>query len=215
MPDMAVFFHENLEVHPRRFDRHQWDWQIKQGPDQKNWAYVSIYPSREHALQRYSQLTVDRYAFYSEEDIRNYFVEWELDHILICLPPLYDPMPEVPDTGDKALDVWELFKKVGDYCGFKTVTKAAGTKPKENYLISLDAIAIAKAAGYYTYPRQAQIILDTLLAAGQSYYREAELNALMHDLVARRIIKTRQDPWRIFQFYRPQFIDAQLIERGS
>ena len=210
----CVVFHQNMEVHPRRFNREQWDWAIKQGPDQKNWALVTILPSREHCIARYSEYCADE-AFYDSEDVRKYFVDWELEHILICLPPLYDPMPTVLDTGDKALDVWELFLTVGDRVGFKQVTTAAGTKPKENYTINLDAIKVVKAGGYYSFPRQAQQILDSLIHAGLSYYKEADLERHMADLVASRTIKTRQEPWRIFQFYRPQFLDAGLVERGS
>lgn len=44
---------------------------------------------------------------------------------------------------------------------------------------------------------------------GQTYVTEAVLKAYVIDHAA--VLKTRQDPWRIFQYYRPQLIKAKLI----
>jgi hypothetical protein len=66
-----------------------------------------------------------------------------------------------------------------------------------------------------SYPKQARIILDTLARQESPYILEADLMKLMNYLVVQGKLKTKQDSWRIFQYYRPQFLDAGLLVRGD
>lgn len=51
---------------------------------------------------------------------------------------------------------------------------------------------------------QAIQILDALVNLGQTTYTETELQQVVK-------VKTKQDPWRIFQYYRPKMISCRIL----
>lgn len=52
---------------------------------------------------------------------------------------------------------------------------------------------------------QAKQILDALAAIGKTRYVETELQQTVK-------VKTKQDPWRIFQYYRPKMIACRVLK---
>lgn len=208
----CLVIHKHPVIHPDRFNQAYYDYVVRT-PAELNYSPVVGFTSRELAVSTYSE-NILRELLCKPEDIERAWDPGWIEFVRDHLPALFDPMP-VPQRTDKPHeDLWHLCRTVARvYTDEGHV--AANTKPKHNYAIALDRVKAAKAAGYVGYPRQAQQILNALIARDKAISLESDLEQMMNELVANRTIKTKQDPWRLFQFYRPQFIDDSLIQRGG
>ena len=56
---------------------------------------------------------------------------------------------------------------------------------------------------------QARACLDLFLKQGLDHVSEAKMREIVID--GAHLLKTRQDPWRIWQYYRPQLIKARFL----
>lgn len=212
--DGCLILSKHPVIYPSVFDERQFEY-VRDHPEEKNFSPVVMFKTAEDCEIRYGSVTARRELMFNVEDLTARFDESAIEHVRSHLPLLFDPEPDVPDTGRLAEDTWALMVRVARRYGYTQVTVEAGTKAGDNYRIELDLIQAAKLGEYRGYPRQAAIILDALLRAGQQYYHEEDLLLLMNQLVGSGTIRTRQDPWRIFQYYRPQMIDDNIIIRGG
>jgi hypothetical protein len=55
-----------------------------------------------------------------------------------------------------------------------------------------------------------EFFIDEFLETGSLYVTEARMQNLVNDRAEE--LRTRQDPWRIFQYYRPELIQCKLIK---
>lgn len=71
---------------------------------------------------------------------------------------------------------------------------------RQGFLVDLNT---AKTAIEEKMPKQAKVIVQCLIKAGYDFYTETEMRQLMLQAQADRVLKTKQDPWRILRYYRP------------
>jgi hypothetical protein len=64
------------------------------------------------------------------------------------------------------------------------------------------------------YNKQAKTVFVALLENGRQFLTEEDIKKLIYSLVAERKLLTKQEPWVIFQYYRPQFIKDGYVIRG-
>ena len=55
-------------------------------------------------------------------------------------------------------------------------------------------------------------ILGGISESGNSEFQESELKTLINELAESGKLKTRQNPWRIFQYYRANMISAGICK---
>ena len=66
-----------------------------------------------------------------------------------------------------------------------------------------------KNRGLYKLPPQATACLELFLSEGTNEVTETRMKELIME--KREVLNTKQDPWRIFQYYRPQLISHRYI----
>lgn len=122
--------------------------------------------------------------------------------------------PDLPT--DKFCDeLWKFMQRVGDRISGVSIHQ---TKSREHYEIKKDVISVlmADADGFKkSFPKQCRQIIEAIAELANPFVLEEELKQLMTTLVAYGKIKTKQNPWTLMQFYRPQLIEAGLIVRGG
>jgi hypothetical protein len=138
---------------------------------------------------------------------------------------------------DLSMEVWEELCLLADDRREAPVTvgkrtsdgvavKKRGRKPqnlgKRKYRIILPEELIGKEKKELTNwcpctTRQAikvwEFFVDEYLSTGSLFVTESRMQDIVNDRQAE--LQTRQDPWRIFQYYRPELIQCQLIKLES
>lgn len=125
---------------------------------------------------------------------------------------------EAPDVDTETLAklFWQLLQDVGDRVRAPQIRVESGKK-KDHYelkLLSMREFADSEEFKS-TYNKQARTLFLALLDADKQFMTEDEIRKLVLGLVASRQLKTKQDPWVVFQYYRPQFIRDSFILRGG
>lgn len=126
----------------------------------------------------------------------------------------YSPEPPDVDTETFVKLLWEFIQDVGDRI---SAPRMESTKTKENYefkLGDMNNLALDEEAFKEKYNNQARTVFMALLNNGKQFMNEEDIKRLILTLVAQRALKTKQEPWVIFQYYRPQFIKDGYIVRG-
>lgn len=131
---------------------------------------------------------------------------------------LEDYSPEPPDVGTEEFCklFWEFLQDVGDRL---IAPQMSGTKAqtKEKYELKLAAmhqLMDDEEAFKEQYNNQARIVFRALFDHGKQFLNEDEIKRIIFTLVAERKLKTKQEPWVIFQYYRPEFIRDGYVIRG-
>ena len=143
------------------------------------------------------------------------FTEWR--HPRTALGPFLETDHHAPDCGtEELLDrMWDMIQR---RCDRVLGPMGSEVRRKTFYEINLDYLRpLAENVAVYkaTFNRQARTILSELVSRGKRYYEEEEFRLMMNELVASRTLKTKQDPFLIFQYYRPTFIDYGIVSRGG
>lgn len=140
-------------------------------------------------------------------------VSWQMSGSAIG--KIEDYSPEPPDCGTEAFSklLWEFIQDVGDRL---SAPRMVSDKTKEHYELKLGLMRDAVENGTVadTYNKQARTVFHALLNSGKQFLSESEIKQLIYRLVADRQLKTKQEPWVIFQYYRPQFIKDGYVIRG-
>jgi hypothetical protein len=129
----------------------------------------------------------------------------------------YDP----PDCGTEEFVklLWQLLQDVGERLSVPNTggSKNDVTATKENYEFKLGLMSelIFGEDFKNTYNNQARIVFQALWEKNEQFLDEDQIKKLIYTLVANRQLKTRQKPWVVFQYYRPQFIKDGFIIRGK
>lgn len=123
---------------------------------------------------------------------------------------------EIPDLGTEAFtkELWNLIQRVGDRIIRLSVTQ---TRSKDHYELNLTKMRelVASEGFKKMYPKQCRVIIERLSRYDSPYQLESELERMMKNLFVSGQIKTKQDIWLIFQYYRVQLIKDGLVTRGS
>lgn len=127
----------------------------------------------------------------------------------------YDPTPPDVSTETFSRLLWDFIQDVGDRLSTPRMDNTG--KTKENYELRLNEMArLASNDKDFEdkYNKQARTVFTALLENGRQFLTEDEIKKIILLLVADRKLKTRQKPWVIFQYYRPQFIKDGYVIRG-
>ena len=60
-------------------------------------------------------------------------------------------------------------------------------------------------------PKQAKDLAHIVKAELRSRWTEPELKQVIHAAARSGALKTKQDPWRIFQYYRSHLLNAGIL----
>jgi hypothetical protein len=140
---------------------------------------------------------------------------WQLPKTAIGKLEDYDPEPPDCGTEEFAKRFWEFVQDVGDR--LSTPRMAVMGNPKENYqlrVVEMTKLSGDEEAFKNKYNKQARTVFRALLDTGKEFLTEEEIKKAIYRLVAERALKTKQEPWVIFQYYRPQFIKDGYVVRG-
>jgi len=139
---------------------------------------------------------------------------WRLPKTAIGNLDEYKPVAPDCTTLELAELLWEMLQDVGDRL---TAPRMETTKTKENYefkLGDIHALISDEEKFKEKYNKQARTVLSAIYENRQQFMNEEQIKKLIYELVASRALKTKQKPWVIFQYYRPEFIKDGYIVRG-
>lgn len=173
--------------------------------------YQHVYKSANDFRVKHDHLTLER--CWAE---LHKMVSWRFPKTAVGKIEDYSPEPPDVDTETFARMLWEFIQDVGDRL---RAPQMSGTKSqtKENYELKLGDMQklISDTDAYKEqYNNQARIVFSALVDNGEQFLGEDQIKRLILSLVVERKLKTKQEPWVIFQYYRPQFIKDGYIIRG-
>lgn len=192
----ALRLHPSLDAAKHSISPHSWPLHIYRSP-------LDFKHRHDHfALERFWNLVYKNCL-------------WRMPRL--ALGNLEDWEPQGPDlpTEEFSYKLWEFFQAVGDRVTKLSIHK---TKSRFHYELHLDKmrkLASDEVLFKQTYNKQQRVIFTRLCQMQSPYMMEIDLKKMMLELLASRLLKTKQDSWLIFQYYRPQFIKDGFISRGS
>lgn len=105
--------------------------------------------------------------------------------------------------------LWALIQEVADRVRSISLINELD---EDLFVIRLDRMTNEEGlATIGAYNRQKQIVANGLIEFGKSKATELELTEMMRDLVTRGILKTKQEPMRIFKYYAPELGDDGFL----
>lgn len=192
---------------------------------QKPWVDARVYLDGHHATNIHGKNARGRVLFASAEELAKRWRPALLrDYIkdLLAEPILYntslaktkgelfiEPQEWPTDGKDLAYLLWEVIMVYGD----RVQGVPDSPEQDDRYTIFIDKLkANAELKPKWNMKqKQARQLLQMLLLNGHGAVREPELQAMVKNLVKTGVLKTKQDPWRVFMFYAPQFMDHGYI----
>lgn len=190
---------------------------------------VRLCPSLDYATQTLSSKSAAQHIYKSPNDFRtrhdhhslesfwvllHKHVSWGFPKTAVGSLENYSQQP--PDVGTEEFCklFWNFIQDVGDRL---VAPQQEVQRSKEHYELRLSKMKeLIESEDYKkTYNNQARTVFETLYQENKQFLVEDEIRSLILGLVAARRLKTKQDPWVIFQYYRPQFIKDGFIVRGK
>lgn len=195
-----------------------------------NTGMARLCPTLDFARNTVAASTFDRHVYKSPNDLRvrhDHFAlesawktlhksaSWKLSSTAIGRVEDYPETPPDLPTEEFAKQLWEFIQDVGDR--LKVVNLDTTIKVKENYELKLGPMG--KLIGDWetfkkTYNNQARAVFCALYEYQEQFLTEDQIRKIIYNLVVERKLKTKQEPWIIFQYYRPQFIKDGYVIRG-
>jgi len=190
---------------------------------------VRLCPSVDFAKQSISASSFNKHLYKSPNDFRqrhdhatlencwrllHKHVSWQFPKTAIGSIDSYSDVP--PDTGteDFCNLFWDFIQDVGDRLQAPQVKTDREKDHYELVIGKMTALVNDLEVFKLTYNKQARTVFKALLDTGKQFLTEEEIKKLIYGLVAQRQLKTKQEPWIIFQYYRPQFIKDGYVVRG-
>lgn len=191
---------------------------------------IRLHPTLEAARQHLSIHTFATNVYKSPLDFQKRFDHDDLEGFWtrICALadwrwPKYAKGPRLehqdyqfPDCGTEAFtkELWALIQRVGDRVVRLSITQ---TRSKDHYQLNIPKMKALIASENYkkSYPKQCRAIIERMSEYDSPFQLESELERMMKALVVYGKIKTKQDAWLIFQYYRKQLMDDGLFSRGN
>jgi len=127
-------------------------------------------------------------------------------------PPHFEPMPDdlMGSRIDAANWLWLLLQQVADR--IEQTTSINEVADDDQFTIRLDRMTLPENMEIIAkFNKQKRQICEELIKFGRTRAVETELKDMMHQAVREGIIKTKQDPWRIFSYYAPELGDIGFL----
>lgn len=191
---------------------------------------LRLHPSLDAAKHSISRLSWPIHIYKSPLDFQHRFdhleleklwakvyknVAWRFPRTAVGKVSEADAIPPDAPTDDFVKLMWAFFQRVGDRVTRLSIQQTRSKDHYELHINKMKALIADEQAYKEKYPKQARIIFTRLAQETTPYILEKDLELMMNGLVALGQLKTKQPAWRIFQYYRPQFIDDGFISRGS
>lgn len=191
---------------------------------------LRIYANMALAKMHVAPSELARYGCRSALDLKRNFAHDKLEtiwrklfeHMVWGMPKsAVGPEPTyadqvVPDCGTDLLadQLWDLMLRVGDRITQVTTTQR---QSREEYQLYHDKIRLllADEDAIKAYPRQCKQIMNALLDIKEEFVHVSRIRKMMSELVVYGGLKTKQDPFLIWQFYHKRLSDAGLFSRGG
>lgn len=193
----------------------------------KDYSDIRLYPSMDAATNRYAKATRTLHIYGSPGELVHRHGGPTLHKFLVDLVDQFSSVDqrypkceiakdeltaniEIHSSQRQAVgdELWRVCQLVGDKCTGPSVN----ADDDEHFKIRIDRMTTPEGREKWgKFPKQARQIIEALIANAKSIMPESELHKLVSGLVANRIMKTKQDPWRIFAYYAPMFGDAGLL----
>ena len=122
----------------------------------------------------------------------------------------YSPEPPDVDTETFVKEFWKFLQDVGDRLRQVQVKTDRKAEHYELKLGPMNDLVSDPEAFKEKYNTQARTVFSALLNNGRQFLEEDDIKKIILRLVADRVLKTKQEPWTVFQYYRPQFIKEQV-----
>lgn len=172
----------------------------------------NIYSSPGEMVARHSGATLLKYArgIVSEFNQENYDWVPKTSRLFKTKERLeLDPSLTDKDREKLANELWRLCQIVGDQVhGVSSYSQ----DDEDKYKIRVDRLDSPEGREIWEkFPKQCRQIVEGLIKLGKSIAEESELQKMVTQLVADRIMKTKQDPWRIFAYYAPMLGDHGFL----
>lgn len=169
---------------------------------------VRIFNSRTQAENWYSRKTAS-YVLESVKDLDKQYYDYQLEQIEENLVRLYG---NTSTSNSRNQRIWDMAISNGD----RVQKPRPGIIPssKKQYTFHLTVYQEEKHVRDL-YPKQARIILDGLAKGLDLGFHDDDVRALIINLVATQQLKTKQEPFRLFQYYRPRYIEDGFLSRGD
>jgi len=193
----------------------------------KDYSDVRLFPTMDAATNRYAKATRTQHIYSSPGEMVHRHGGPVLHKFLVDLVEQYDRPAERYKTceiGDGELianteihsskrtevadELWRVCQLIGD----KTLGIVSSGDDDDKFKIRIDRMTTPEGREIWSkFPKQARQIIEALITNAKSIMTESELQKLVAKLVADRVMKTKQDPWRIFAYYAPMFGDHALL----
>jgi hypothetical protein len=194
----------------------------------KNYSDVRLFPSMDMALLRYAKSTRTLVIYsnagemahrHSPKTLTKYindiYAQFDDPYWRYKTAELGDKILVPPDNLDQfsktelADELWEICQIVGDQCRGSAQISDSN---EDMYKIRIDRMTSEEGKAIWSkFPKQARQIIEALIRNGKSVMAEDDLQRLVIKLVADRVMKTKQDPWRIFCYYAPMIGDHRML----
>lgn len=142
------------------------------------------------------------------------FVNWRFPKTAIGKLEDFDITPPDVDTETFCKLLWEFAQAVGDRL---STPRLGADKTKQNYQLKLGDMRVLmenEKLFKEKFNNQARIVFTALFDNDEELLTEDRIKKIIYRLVADRQLKTKQEPWIIFQYYRPEFIKSGYMIRG-
>ena len=115
------------------------------------------------------------------------------------------------DTKQVADSIWVLGRELGDRTTrIPKVQEGDGKPTSAAYVVDL-RMAQAILASKKDLVKQARQLIQVLVNEGYDFYTKTEIRRVLNSPKACQTIKSRQDNWRIFRYYRPILKDLGVL----
>jgi len=173
---------------------------------------------------RATHMDASRCVFSGPHDLARELNLTDLNHMradLLHISGESAPSKKLNDHHALADEIWLMMVKLAEPSvydkGLVPRKKAAGGKARRQGKTATRRYALTDKGKDSTtwdlFPEQAQVILLGLKRFEDLELTELQMRELVDTLVREGLLQTRQDPWRIFQYYRPQMIGAGLLRQ--
>lgn len=194
-----------------------------------NTGSVRLCPTLDFARNMLSSVSQMKHIYKKPADLKerhdHHFLEkcWEMVHKTASwhLPKTatgsiedYDKVPPDTDTENFSNLLWQFLQDVGDRVQAPTIRTERTKDHYELKLGKMTELIHNEEEFKKQYNNQARTVFEALWENNEQFLTEEDIKKIIFDLVAGRKLKTKQQPWVIFQYYRPQFIKDGFVIRG-
>jgi hypothetical protein len=168
---------------------------------------VRVFLNPNQAEKFYSRYTIERYLIRSPEHF-NELYDFIQEETIANVEKQFGIIVQNKD------ELWNIAIERGDHVKTLNPGRSALNEDKDAYRHYPNLLKDKKQT-FDWYPKQARIILETIIRSLPERFLEEDIRQVITNLVASGKLKTKQDPFYVFQYYRPRFIEDGFLTRGA